>query len=118
MSAGQRPETMKAKPAWYVEAIEEVDAQGVMVKRSEMRTPFPEHFAVMVGDAPVPLSVSGTGVNISGSGMCLILRKRVDLYTLVRVRPSFSDDDQDWVSGRVIHCTQTIGGHKIGIQVD
>jgi hypothetical protein len=118
MSAGQRPQTMKPKPTWYVEALDEVDAQGVLVKRSETRTPFPEHFAVMVGDNPALLSVSGTGVNISESGMCLILRTRLDLFTIVRVRPSFSDDDQDWVSGRVIHCTQTLGGHKICIQVD
>ena len=118
MSAGQRPETMKAKPAWYVEALEAVDERGVLVKRSEARTPYPEHFDVMVGDNPALLSVPATGVNISGSGMCLVLRTRVPLFTIVRVRPSFGDDDQDWVSGRVIHCTQTVGGHKVGIQVD
>ena len=118
MSAGQRPETMKAKPAWYVDALEVVDAQEVLIKRSEARAAFPEHFDVMVGDDPAPLSVPATGVNISGSGMCLVLRRTVPLFTIVRIRPSFGDDDQDWVSGRVIHCTQTVGGHKVGIQVE
>jgi hypothetical protein len=118
MTAEQRPQMMKAKPSWYVEALGAVDEQGVLIKRSEARAPYPEHFDVMVGDNPAPLSVPATGVNISESGMCLVLRTRVNLFTIVRVRPSFGDDDQDWVSGRVIHCTQTVGGHKIGIQVE
>lgn len=49
--------------------------------------------------------------DISPTGLGLICREAVPLVG-VSVSPSFTED---WLVMRITHCTQTVGGYKVGL---
>lgn len=66
---------------------------------------------------PMELNVDGDVLyvrsrDISGEGLGLTCRAKLDEGKLVQVR---QDQNEPWVPARIVHATQTIGGHKLGV---
>jgi len=71
--------------------------------------------------APVKLSTGGTtctgrtlNVNVAPESLCVFSRERIQAGSGVAI----CADGQGWRGewrGRVVHCTQTVGGWKLGI---
>ena len=66
---------------------------------------------------PMELNVEGDVLyvrsrDISAEGLGLICRAKFSEGKLVQVR---QDQSEPWVPARVVHVTQTIGGHKVGV---
>jgi hypothetical protein len=108
----------QSRPQWFLDALAEATEQDVLVKRREQRQPFMDNLEVEFLTGPRRAKLNSRGQNVSETGLCIVSRSRIDLYVEVRLRPDCADAPQEWLNGRIIHCTQTVGGYKIGIQVD
>ena len=70
----------------------------------------------------VPLEVEANGktlvatiVNVGPDSLCVKVREDIHATT-IRVRQACKDD-APWCSAEVIHCTETLGGYKLGLKV-
>lgn len=68
---------------------------------------------------PMELMVDGTihyvyTRDVSRDGVGLTCRERLDDESRVQLR---RDSNDPWVPARVVHCTQTVGAFKIGIDL-
>ena len=58
----------------------------------------------------------GTVLDASTTGIMIRQREEMDVGTLVIVRAVLDDQDVA-IAGQVMHCTQTVGGYKVGIEL-
>ncbi len=95
---------------WLCEAVlEEGDVYAA--KRAEARYAWNSSLEILIdGQA---LSVRAT--NISPNGMGLVSRHKLEAGQTVLLRREPSDP---WIKARIVHVTQTVGGYKLGAQVD
>ena len=56
--------------------------------------------------------------DISEKGLGVVCREEISIGTPVRVYPADSPTTDEYIEGRVDHCTMTVGGYKIGIRVN
>ena len=66
---------------------------------------------------PMELNVDGDVLyvrsrDISSEGLGLTCRAKLAEGKLVQVR---QDQSEPWVPARIVHVTQTVGGHKVGV---
>ena len=66
--------------------------------------------------AGAPIVRPGTVLDASTTGIMIRQREEVDVRTLVIVRAVLDNQDIT-IAGQVMHCTQTVGGYKIGIEL-
>ncbi|HEY3241985.1 MAG TPA: PilZ domain-containing protein [Phycisphaerae bacterium] len=53
--------------------------------------------------------------NVSASGMAVVCRERISAMSMIQV---CIGGEERCVAGRVMHCTQTLGGYLIGIEFE
>lgn len=58
----------------------------------------------------------GHTVNISSTGLCIFLRQTLEPRTEIKIR--LTDHGSEWEPCRVTHCTQSLGGFKVGVHCD
>ena len=56
--------------------------------------------------------------DISEKGLGVVCREEIAIDTSVRVYPADSPATDEYIEGRINHCTMTVGGYKIGIRVN
>lgn len=107
----------KALPAWIQEAFDGEPTDDVLNKRSEPRY----IFASSASLRPLEGGVEGTPIrvrifNVSESGVAFVARQELPQGQLLTLHPCYEESDggDTTVSARVIHCTQTVQGYKIG----
>ena len=71
----------------------------------------------------VPLEVEANGktlvatiVNVGSDSLCVRVREDIRAGSRVRVRRA-CEDGSPWHGAEVIHCTETLGGYKLGLKV-
>lgn len=63
-----------------------------------------------------PLNRTVPLLQISAEGLMVKSRKPIQAYTPLRMEVTL-DDDTFALNGRVLHCTQTVGSYKVGIEL-
>lgn len=70
----------------------------------------------------VPLEVEANGkvltatiFNVGPDSLCVKVREDIHAET-VRVRQA-CEDDAPWYDAKVVHCTETLGGYKLGLTI-
>ena len=107
-----------AKPAWFQLAAAGARPRDDLRNRSEARAPNYERFDLFVGDIPGWAPLPATGIDVSERGMCFAVTTRIEPGANVCVRPVQALPEQEGVAGRVVYCTQTVGGYKVGLHID
>lgn len=64
----------------------------------------PEHFA--------------RGYNISQNGLGILSKWLLHADSAVLIRRGQAPEEEPWVQGKVIHCTQSLTGYKIGLSFE
>jgi hypothetical protein len=63
-----------------------------------------------------PVEVRATLLNASLAGVMLLSRR--ELPENIPVLLAFCDGEQEYVlTGAIVHCTSTVGGHKVGVRL-
>ena len=105
-------------PGWFLEALEGGEPPaGVLNKRSEPRCDAYLLASLHPNDAPEtkPLSVKIT--NLSSRGIGLITRAQLTENQEFQLAPQGVSEDGtplESVQVRVVHCTRTVQGYKVG----
>jgi hypothetical protein len=107
-----------AKPAGLQLAAAGAGPHDELHSRSEARSPNYERFDVFVGNLPGWAPLPATGIDVSERGMCFAVASPIEPGVNVCVRPVQALPEQDGVAGRVVYCTQTVGGYKVGLHID
>lgn len=56
-------------------------------------------------------------LNVSPDSMCVLSRDRLGAHERVRVRLAH-EPGAAWHAAAVVHCTETVGGFKVGLKAD
>ncbi len=102
---------------WLEQAREEGVEDDVLNKRASPRIAWTVYVEVL-GDAAEGERITGRTRDISEGGIGLQCRKPIPDRTVVRVYRQDQGDPAEYVEGRVMHSTMTIGGYKVGIRVN
>ncbi|HSS65424.1 MAG TPA: PilZ domain-containing protein [Gammaproteobacteria bacterium] len=107
----------KQLPAWLIEQWEGGESDGTPARnRAEERRNVTASCFVRVDESSEPVLAHIFNMNLQGSGIGLIVRKRLDPGQDIMLIPS--DGDGEPVKAHVVHCTQTVQGYKIGCSVE
>lgn len=68
-------------------------------------------------DAGCPLVHSGKVLNVSGAGVMVSARHEIPAGTMMMMQMVL-DGEAYLLVGRVVHSTQTVGGFKVGIELE
>ncbi len=64
----------------------------------------------------VPRVIRGTALNASPGGLLLRLAEPIETHTLITVLINFESENA-LLCGTVVHSTQTVGAHKVGVKL-
>jgi hypothetical protein len=88
----------------------------------EIRRKHPRR-TVAIGTVDVAVTHKGTSavwpgklLNLSPAGVLIKQRRRIDCGIPVLVRLMLADEEAI-LPGSVVHCTETVGGYKVGIRL-
>ena len=59
----------------------------------------------------------GHARNVGPDSMCVVAKQRLQCGSAVQVRRAYTDG-AEWSRMTVVHCTDTIGGYKVGLASD
>ncbi len=85
-------------------------------RRHQPRALTDDHFLIRPLQEDFP-ETSAKGLNISAGGLGLFCRRAIPCDYFVAVRLDEDEVDPTWVPASVIHCTQTLGGYKVGLRL-
>ncbi len=113
----QQPHQHDALPSWLQEAMDADLTDDVLNKRSEPRHIFATPATVCPadsGDSAAPVRVRI--FNASEAGLAFISREELEPGRVFCLHPRHEEDmgEDAVVNVRVIHCTQTVQGFKVG----
>lgn len=101
-------------PDWVREAIEEGEfTDDVPNKRGESRRVWTLMCSAESRDGPAGYPVTARVFNVASGGVGLITRRRIEPAQRLRLIPEGASEDAA-INVRVMHCTQTVQGFKIG----
>jgi hypothetical protein len=86
-------------------------------RKDERVVPGPQRAYLAFEDEGIALKRSGTVLNISPTGLMIKLFHKLTCGTRVVLRATIDEEDV-LLHGRVIHCTATVGGFKLGIELE
>ena len=97
----------------YDEADAETGARADEWRRSSPRR---------TSDAPLEVRANGriltaVAVNVGPDSLCVRVREGVREGDAIRVRRAY-EDGAPWYGAEVVHCTETLGGYKLGLRVE
>ena len=90
--------------------------------RAEPRAPeYRRSKARRISRTPLEIDANGktlvaTIVNVGSDSLCVRVREDIRAGSRVRVRRA-CEDGSPWHGAEVIHCTETLGGYKLGLKV-
>jgi hypothetical protein len=93
---------------WVAEAEASASGQPMTIKRGEIRYDWPCSIQLLVGDQTHYVYSR----DISTKGIGLTFRHELPEGTIVYVK---RDEQDPWIPARVMHCTATVGSHKVGL---
>ena len=111
-------QTQCAHPAWFSDALEvSSPSDDVANKRSESRREWISRCLVTPeGDTHgTPITVQT--INITSNGIGFLSREEIKTNSRFKLTPADAKDAQP-VHVRVVHCTQTIQGYKVGCSIE
>ena len=101
-------------PEWVREALREGDpTDDLPDKRTESRHVWTVFCTAQTEDEPSADAFTARVFNVCSGGIGLIVRKELRVGQRLRIRPE-GISDQTPVRARIIHCTRTVQGHKVG----
>ena len=107
-----KPSTIIQLPRWLQEAIAEGEpTDGIPNKRGEKRI-LSALYCLIEQDAAAE-HLSARVYNVSANGLGMITRRRMSPGQQIQLMPGDGSDGAP-VTARVVHCTQTIQGYKVG----
>ncbi len=117
----QQPNQHRTLPSWLLEALDGDVTDDVLNKRSE-----PRHiFASPASLRPIDGGADCTPIrvrifNASESGVAFISREALEQGQTLCLHPRHEEGvgDDARVNVRVVHCTQTVQGFKIGCEFE
>jgi len=96
---------------------EQEAAQAGEIKRDESRTNWVVPVDLVLDEPGGERHLRSRTRDISNKGLGVHCREEIPLGRSVRVYLRDGTTDEQWIEGRVNHCTMTVGGYKIGIQI-
>ncbi len=107
------PEAARTVGEWVADGT----TQGLLVRRRHLRYVWPGAVELLVNrGTPDEQRIFGTGRDVSGGGMGLVVRQELPLGTDVVVRYADEGDRCPWVPARVVYSTPVDGGYRVGIE--
>lgn len=114
----RREETTTILGEWLARGEALGGADRRLIKRAHPRFDVAEDYTlkpVQTSDFPETFA---RGFNISAGGLCVISRHAIHGGVPVLIHSESSKDDDPWIGASVVHCTQTLGGYKIGLRFE
>lgn len=105
-------------PAWLQEALQGDPTDTLPNKRAETRKVFCFLARVDRADPPAGEPVVVRLFNVGRGGVGFTARQPFTAGTRLRLAPDESSDAHQAVFARVVHCTQTIQGYKVGCRLE
>ena len=112
-------QTVKLSDAARVvgEWVADGTTQRLPVRRRHFRYVWPGAVELLMHPGtPDEQRIFGTGRNVSGGGMGLVVRQELPVGTDVVVRYADDGDRCPWVPARVVHSTPVGGGYRVSIE--
>jgi len=107
------PEAARVVGEWVADGT----TQGLLVRRRYLRYMWPGAVELLIDrGTPGEQRVFGTGRDVSGGGMGLVVRQELPVGADVVVRYAADGDRSPWVPARVVHSTPVDGGYRVGIE--
>ena len=106
-----RTEAIDIVRQWVREAQLVGDGDCFAGKRGQPRYPWQRPMELLIGGEV--LYVQSRDISIDGLG--LFCRRNLPQHDIVQIR---RDENDPWVPARVAHVTQTVGGSKVGLDLD
>ena len=107
------PEAARTVGEWVADGT----TQGLLVRRRYLRYVWPGAVDLLINrGTPAEKRIFGTGRDVSGAGMGLVVRQELPVGTDVVVRYAADGDRCPWVPARVVHSTPVDGGYRVGIE--
>ena len=103
---------------WLAEACVRNRFDHIAIKRSFPRYQTNADFIIEPGENAEALPLFVKGYNVSDRGLGVLCKARILAGTRVQVRSDFDAPDAPPVPASIMHCTQTVGGFKIGLRFD
>lgn len=109
-------ETAELIGGWLAQGQALGGSDDPLIKRAHRRFPTPEDFFLKPAESGDFAETFAKGYNISASSLGVICRHFVPGDVAVLVHSSIAEDDELWACARVVHCTRTLGGYKLGLE--
>ncbi len=109
-------ETAELIGGWLAQGKALGGSDDPLIKRAHRRFPAPEDFFLKPAESGDFAETFAKGHNISARGLGVICRHFMPGDVAVLVHSSIAEDDELWACARVVHCTRTLGGYKLGLE--
>ncbi|MCG3138774.1 MAG: hypothetical protein HJJLKODD_02643 [Phycisphaerae bacterium] len=103
---------------WVAEAELLGKSDQLAIKRGQVRFISPGDYRLQSLDGSESREHCVRGYNISISGLGVMSKERLPAGTRVLIHTDIDNGNMPGVLASVIHCTQTVGGYKLGLQFD
>lgn len=84
-------------------------------RRAHPRYTAPDDYYIATSQPTTATPTFAKGYNVSASGLGLLSHTPIAADTPVWVKCDQNEGDECWLEAVVAHCTQTVGGYKIGL---
>ena len=109
----ERPEAARVVGQWVADGT----TQGLLVRRQHLRYVWPGAVELLINKGtPDERRIFGTGRDVSGGGMGMVVRHELSVGTDVVVRYADEGDRCPWVPARVVHSVPVDGGYRVGVE--
>jgi len=107
------PEAVRVVGEWVADGT----TQGLLVRRRHLRYVWPGAVEILINrGTPGEQRIFGTGRDVSGGGMGLMVRQELPVGADVVVRYADEGERCAWVPARVVHSAPVDGGYRVGIE--
>jgi len=115
--AEQQLEIHKVVGELLTRAEESGDGDSRLLKRRCIRYASRDDYFVKLpaGDSH---ELCARGYNICADGLCVIVHQPLPVDAHVAVQSDTADAGDPWIPAVVMHCTQTVGGYKLGLRFE
>ncbi len=102
---------------WLAEARLYADLDANLRRRRHSRFRCTQDYVIRCGAGCSFPDLEVKGLNISQLGLGVLSRQPIPCAYEVWIHDVEQSPDEPWLTASVIHCTQTLGGYKVGLQL-
>jgi len=113
------PDAMRTVAAWVADAAAQGRGEASRGRRRHLRFVWPAAIEVLLNQGtPSEQQIFATGLDVSESGMGLVVRRVMPLGAKVVLR--YADDGEacPWVPAHVVHTAPAAGGYRVGVEFE